>query len=248
MLAARWSRFKNYADFSLIPWLFPDHFGMTWLFLEFPGFSTFSRWVLTLVIHVLQWPRKTGQLNITGKRSFHKRCSRRHQGISQAESPDQSTALICRWQNLRLSGWRRDLRIRIPVLHWTHFHVFCLQHIHTFTASTKWDYPTKLTEQYNKALPPPPPPHHNRFTALFPRPPGWAGTRKLLDFMVQARINRGRHIDHPAGRHSIQTNQCPRPPSPIFTGRMPFLPPNQQCQSTEGNNKALPVQLKSTDQ
>ena len=23
--------------------------------------------------------------------------------------------------------------------------------------------------------------------------------------------------------------------SPCFTGRMPFLPPNQQCQSTEGN-------------
>jgi len=37
-------------------------------------------------------------------------------------------------------------------------------------------------------------------------------------------------------RHSIQTKQCP-PPSPpcFFTGWMPFLPPNQQCQSTEGN-------------
>jgi len=48
--------------------------------------------------------------------------------------------------------------------------------------------------------------------------------------------NRGRHTDHPAGRHSIRTNQCPPLPSPIFfTGRMPFLPPNQQHQSTEGN-------------
>jgi len=37
-------------------------------------------------------------------------------------------------------------------------------------------------------------------------------------------------------RHSIQTKQCPPPSSPrFFTGRMPFLPPNQQCQSTEGN-------------
>jgi len=45
---------------------------------------------------------------------------------------------------------------------------------------------------------------------------------------VQGEINRGRHTDHPAGRHSIWTNQCPPPPSPIlFTGRMPFLPPNQ---------------------
>jgi len=81
---------------------------------------------------------------------------------------------------------------------------------------------------------------HNHFTALFPGSPGpgWAGARReLLDFMVQGKINRGRHIDHPAGRHSIWSNQyLPSPPSPhIFTGRMPFLPPNQQRQSTEGN-------------
>jgi len=83
--------------------------------------------------------------------------------------------------------------------------------------------------------------HHNRFKALFLGPPGWAGARReLLDFMVQGKINRGRHTDHPAGRHSIWTNQWPPPPSPIFlTGRMPFLPPNQQCQSTEGNNSAV---------
>ena len=79
---------------------------------------------------------------------------------------------------------------------------------------------------------------HNRLTALFPGPPGWAGARReLLDFMVQGKINRGRHTDHPAGCHSIRTNQCLPPPSPhFFTGRMLFLPPNQQCQSTEGNS------------
>jgi len=80
--------------------------------------------------------------------------------------------------------------------------------------------------------------HHNRFTALFPGPPGWASARReLLDFMVQGKINRGRHTDHPAGHHSIRTNQCPPPPSPIFfTGQMPFLLlPNQQRPSTEGN-------------
>ena len=43
-----------------------------------------------------------------------------------------------------------------------------------------------------------------------------------------------RLADHPAGRHSIRTNQCPPPSSPtFFTGRMIFLPPNQQCQSTK---------------
>jgi len=39
---------------------------------------------------------------------------------------------------------------------------------------------------------------------------------KLLDFMVQGKINRGRHTNHLAGCHSIRTNQCPAPPSPPF--------------------------------
>ena len=30
------------------------------------------------------------------------------------------------------------------------------------------------------------------------------------------KIHRGRHTDHPAGRHSIRTNQCPPSPPPIF--------------------------------
>jgi len=79
--------------------------------------------------------------------------------------------------------------------------------------------------------------HHNRFTALFPGPPRWAGARReLLDFMVQGKINRGRHTNHPAGRHTNWTKQSPPPPSPsFFTGWRPILPPNQQCQSTEGN-------------
>ena len=49
---------------------------------------------------------------------------------------------------------------------------------------------------------------------------GAGARRELMDFMVQGKINRGRHIDHPAGCHSIRTNQCPPPPSPMFTGRM----------------------------
>jgi len=39
--------------------------------------------------------------------------------------------------------------------------------------------------------------------ALFPGPPGWAGARReplvFMVFMVQGKINRDRHIDHPAG-------------------------------------------------
>ena len=30
---------------------------------------------------------------------------------------------------------------------------------------------------------------------------------------LQGKIKRGKHTDHPAGRHSIRTNQCPPPPS-----------------------------------
>jgi len=37
----------------------------------------------------------------------------------------------------------------------------------------------------------------------------------------------------------LQTdNHASTPPLSFFTGRMPFLPPNQQCQSTEGICKA----------
>ena len=47
--------------------------------------------------------------------------------------------------------------------------------------------------------------HHTNtvFAALF--------LGELLDFMVQGKINRGRHTDHPAGCHSIRTNQCAPP-------------------------------------
>jgi len=57
--------------------------------------------------------------------------------------------------------------------------------------------------------------------------------KELLDIMVQGKIIRGRDTDYAAGCHSIRTNQRPPPTSPIlFTGQMPFMPPNQ---STEGN-------------
>ena len=50
---------------------------------------------------------------------------------------------------------------------------------------------------------------------------------------------------------SLQTdNHASTPPLMFFTGRMPFLPPNQQCQSTEGNGMDLILQhiLKLTHQ
>jgi len=61
--------------------------------------------------------------------------------------------------------------------------------------------------------------HHNHFMALFPGPPGWAGTRipeeNFWTLWCKGRLTR-RHTDHPAGWHSIWTNQCPPPPSHSF--------------------------------
>jgi len=76
--------------------------------------------------------------------------------------------------------------------------------------------------------------------ALFPGLPGWAGTRKVKPIWIlleQVTVSgsvicwaicksapRCRQITMPAPHHSV------------FTGRMPFLPPSQQRDSTEGNS------------
>jgi len=77
--------------------------------------------------------------------------------------------------------------------------------------------------------------HHNRFTTRLPGPPRWAGARReLLDFMVQRKINTGRHTDHLAGRHSIRTKQCAPPPSPHAYYRPDAtLTHSQRCQINE---------------
>jgi len=61
---------------------------------------------------------------------------------------------------------------------------------------------------------------HNHFIALF----FWDYRREpvseeniLLDFYGAMEDNRGRHTNHPAEHHSIQTNQRPPPTAPIFT-------------------------------
>jgi len=67
--------------------------------------------------------------------------------------------------------------------------------------------------------------------------------------MVQGKINRGRHTDHPAGHHSIQTNQCSPPPSPIFfTGRMPFLRrPTNSVKALKATSLYRALAFNSTD-
>ena len=80
--------------------------------------------------------------------------------------------------------------------------------------------------------------HHNRITAIFPGPSGWASARReLLDSMVQGKINRGRHTDHVAGRHSIRTKQCPPPSSPMFLqAGCPFCHPTNSVKALKATS------------
>jgi len=62
--------------------------------------------------------------------------------------------------------------------------------------------------------------------------------QKRTSGLYGAREDQQRQTHRPSGWAPLhRTKQCPPPLSSpyFFTGRMPFLPPNQQRQSTEGN-------------
>ena len=67
--------------------------------------------------------------------------------------------------------------------------------------------------------------------ALCPGPPGWAGTRKVKPIWIL--LKQETVMGHMQVCTSLQSDNH-TPPLSFFTGRMPFLPPNQQRQSTEG--------------
>ena len=82
---------------------------------------------------------------------------------------------------------------------------------------------------------------HTRLTALFPGLPGWAGTRKVKPVWIlpkQETVS-GSGISWDICKSASHSRQIttPAPHRSFFTGRMPFLPPSQQCQSTEGKKK-----------
>ena len=76
--------------------------------------------------------------------------------------------------------------------------------------------------------------HHNRFTALFPGPPGWVGARReFWTLWCKGRLTEAdtptvRLGATPSGLTSAYLHHMP-----FFTDWTPFLPPNQQCQSTK---------------
>jgi len=75
--------------------------------------------------------------------------------------------------------------------------------------------------------------------ALCPRLPGLADTRKVKPIWVllkQETVS-GSGISWAickSASHPRADNHASTPPLSFFIGRMPFLSPNQQCQSTEG--------------
>jgi len=75
---------------------------------------------------------------------------------------------------------------------------------------------------------------HTRLTALFPGLPGWASTRKLKPIWISLKQDTvsGSGISWAICKSAPRSRQIT---TQFFTGRMPFLPPNQQRQSTEGS-------------
>ena len=89
---------------------------------------------------------------------------------------------------------------------------------------------------------------HTRSTALFPGLPRWAGTRKVKPILIllkQETVS-GSGISWAICKSAPRSRQIttPAPHHSVFTGLMPFLPPNQ-LQSTEGTGTffQLPTQL-----
>ena len=79
---------------------------------------------------------------------------------------------------------------------------------------------------------------HTHLTALFPGLPRWAGTRKVkpIWILLKKETVSGSGISWAACKSAPCSKQTttPAPHHSVSTGRMPFLPPNQQRQSTEG--------------
>ena len=80
---------------------------------------------------------------------------------------------------------------------------------------------------------------HTRLMALFPGLPGWASTRKVkpIWILLEQETVSGNGISWTICKSASRSRQITMPAphrSSFFTGRMPFLPPNQQRQSTEG--------------
>ena len=84
---------------------------------------------------------------------------------------------------------------------------------------------------------------HTRLTALCPELPGWAGIIKVktIWILLKQETVSGSGISWATCKSAPPSRQIttPAPHHSVFTGRMPFLLPNQQHQSTEGKGQSI---------
>ena len=88
---------------------------------------------------------------------------------------------------------------------------------------------------------------HTCLTALCPGLPGWAGNRKvkLIWILLKQETVSGSGISWAICKSAPRSRQItmPVPHCSVFTGQMPFLPPNQQRQSTELHSATKYIQI-----
>ena len=122
-------------------------------------------------------------------------------------SCSNDTAVVCVWMWRRIVRWRWTIDVELVIQHFT----VIWTNTHT----------------------------HTRLTALFPGLPRWAGTRKVkpIWILLKQETVSGSGISWAICKSAPRSRQIttPAPTTQFFTGRMPFVPPNQQRQSTEGN-------------
>jgi len=84
---------------------------------------------------------------------------------------------------------------------------------------------------------------HTRLTALFSGLPRSAGTSKVkrIWILLKQETVSGSSISWAMCKSAPRSRQIttPAPHHSFYTGRMPFLPPNQQCKRTEGITTAI---------
>jgi len=84
---------------------------------------------------------------------------------------------------------------------------------------------------------------HTHLMALCTGLPKWAGTTKVkpIWILLKQQTVSGSGISWAICKSALRSRQIimPAPTAQFFTGRMPFLSPNEQCQSTEGIHKYI---------
>ena len=154
-------------------------------------------------------------------------CTHCTAAASHALSPFISTAYyICCWSKLRQSPHSRSAVVRLFVGIEGYWQLLMRQ-LGTRTFSKTYTHAHAHT-------------HTHTFNSPFPGLPGWADTRKVkpIWILLKQETVSGSGISWAickSAPHSRQiTTRAPHH-SCYFTGRMPFLPANQQRQSTEGD-------------